>query len=189
GRGWISVVVLWLAVLVGVAVQLRLRDVATRWPELQRTLENRSARALNTELDGLVAHGERAVMALTREIEGGQAVEAARLFPRLELIRRAENLSALAVFDQRGNPTAWAGEHRGEIPVAVRRGSNPYVFYEGPLFSYLYFVQALRSGGTAVAAVLLEGGLDTDAGSEPFATRFQEAHGLLPVFTYASRAV
>src|SRR5690606_33584415 len=112
-----------------------------------------------------------------------------RLFTRLELIRRAEGLSALAIFDPRGEPIAWAGEHRGEIPVAVRRGSSPYVFYEGPLFSYLYFVYPLRQGGTAVAAVLLEASLRPAGDIEPFATRFERTHGLLPVFTYPNRAV
>ena len=186
---WLTVITLWLAVLVGASVQLRLREVATEWPQLQRQIEARAARGLNTELDGLVTHGERAVAALGRELEADEEPSLTRLFSRLELTRRAEDLSALAIFDQRGEPVAWSGEHRGEIPIAVRRGSSPYVFFEGPLFSYLYFVYPLRTGGTAVAAVLLEASLQPSGGEVPFATRFQESHGLLPVFTYPNRAV
>ncbi|HEX6926396.1 MAG TPA: ATP-binding protein [Longimicrobiaceae bacterium] len=188
-RRWIIVAALWLATVVGFSVHLRLREVATRWPELQREIEARAARALNMELDGLVTHGDRAVAALSRELQAGEIADSTRLFSRLELIRRAENLSALAIFDRRGVSVAWAGEHRGQIPVAVQRGSSPYVFYEGPLFSYLYFVYPLRDGGTAVAAVLLEASLETEGGETPFAARFEERHGVLPVFTYPNRAV
>ncbi|HEX6069868.1 MAG TPA: ATP-binding protein [Longimicrobiaceae bacterium] len=190
GRRWglVSLVVLALAVIVAGVVHVRLRAIATEWPTLQRQLEGRAARALNGELDGLVTHGERAVAALGRGLEIDGEEDVSRLFSRLELIRRAEGLSALAVFDQRGDPIAWSGEHRGEIPVAVRRGSSPYVFYEGPLFSYIYFVYPLRAGGTAVAAVLLESSLQTSDDAQPFAARFAEARGLLPVFTYPNRA-
>src|SRR5690606_11852731 len=50
-RRWIIVAALWLATVVGFSVHLRLREVATRWPELQREIEARAARALNMELD------------------------------------------------------------------------------------------------------------------------------------------
>lgn len=188
-RKWIITIVLWLAVAMGISVQLRLREVATNWPELQRAIEARAARALNAELDRRVTHGERAVAALARELQADPPPDAARLFSRMELIRRSEELSALAIFNQRGEPVAWAGEHRGQIPVAVRRGTSPYVFFEGPLFSHLYFVFPLAGGENAVAAVLLESGLQSAGDEVPFATQFEQAHGLLPVFTYPQRAV
>src|SRR5690606_38087656 len=72
---------------------------------------------------------------------------------------------------------------------AVRRGTSPYVFFEGPLFSHLYFVFPLAGGENAVAAVLLESGLQSAGDEVPFATQFEQAHGLLPVFTYPQRAV
>lgn len=186
---WLTIAALWLAVIVGLSVQFRLREIATDWTRLQRQIEARAARALNTELDGLVTHGERAVAALGRELPGAGTGDSARLFSRLELIRRTENLSALALFDARGQPIAWAGEHRGQIPVAVRRGTSPYVFYEGPLFSYLYFVHPISRGATAVSAVLLEAGLRTTGDELPFAARFERDHGVLPVFSYPNRAV
>ena len=188
-RKWVITIILWLAVAMGISVQLRLREVATDWPQLQREIEAQAARALNAELDRRVTHGERAVAALARELQADPPPDSARLFGRMELIRRSEELSALAIFDQRGEPIAWAGEHRGQIPVAVRRGTSPYVFFEGPLFSHLYFVLPLPEGANAVAAVLLESGLQTGGAEVPFATHFEQEHGLLPVFTYPQRAV
>jgi signal transduction histidine kinase len=180
---------LWVGVGAGVGVEYRLWGVARSWPTLERAVEQGAASALNSALDGVVEAGEAAVRGAAEAVgEGGRPPAASALFRRLDAVREATRVSAVVIFDSRGTPIAWAGDHRGAIPRAVGRGEQPYVFYEGPLYRYVYFVRTLPGGRTAAAAVLLESSLPESGGAPSFARRFARAHGVTPVFTLPERA-
>jgi signal transduction histidine kinase len=181
---------LWLAVGTGAGVEYRLWEVARHWPTMEQRVEQHAASALNAALDGVVGEGEAAVRGVAQAVGAGAGTPAAApLFRRLESVRRTTGVSAVAVFDARGAPIAWAGEHRGAIPRAVARGESRYVFHEGPLFRYVYFVQTLPQGRTAAAAVLLDSSLPQGGDAPSFATRFARTHGATPVFTLPERAL
>jgi signal transduction histidine kinase len=121
-------------------------------------------------------------------VRGQPAAPSAGLFRRLETVRRETGVSAVAVFDRLGDPIGWAGEHRGAVPLSVRRGTERYAFHGGPLFSYVYFTRSLAGGRTAVAAVLLEAELPSGPRLSSFASSFRRRHGVTPVFTLPERA-
>src|SRR5690606_10783907 len=63
------------------------------------------------------------------------------------------------LMDGDGNPVAWAGEHRGQLPETLRSDPVRSYFEERPLFSYLYHVEPVPGGsGRVVSAVLIETG-------------------------------
>lgn len=180
---------LWLAVGLGVGVQARLGEIARDWPRLHGRIEERAARELNAALDELVQRGVTAVdgvaaAAATRPAGGADRV----LFRRVGALRNASGVTALALFDGTGVPLAWAGEHRGTIPLPARLGDRRYVYNQGPLFSYLYITRGLPGGKTAVAAVLLEAALDGSNAVEPFANGFARRFGLTPRFCPPARS-
>jgi two-component system, NtrC family, nitrogen regulation sensor histidine kinase NtrY len=180
-----------LALAVGIAggVQLRLLDIATEWPRVGAQVEERAATALNRELDELVRRGEVAVEGVERALGGrGPAAPGAALFGTLEQLRAANRVEALTLYDANGVALAWAGEHRGTVPVEVRRGERSYTFAQGPLFSYLYFVRPLPSGHSVMAAMLLDAQIVVGEGSAPFAERFARRLGVRPRFTSPERA-
>jgi two-component system, NtrC family, nitrogen regulation sensor histidine kinase NtrY len=182
-------ILLWFAVGVGWGVQTRLDEIAERWPELQHQVEESAAAALGEALDDLVGRGERAGAGAAEAAHSENGMPGRReMFDRLAELRRSTGVSAIALFAADGSPVAWAGEHRGNVPTAARFGGQSYVFHEGPLFSYVYFVHPLVDGTTAVAAVLLEASLDVGGGAPPFADRFEARHGVRPRFWLPERA-
>ncbi len=184
-----TVLALWLGIGVAAGVQRRLGEISRDWPRVEAELDESGARALNTALDDLVERGERAVDGIAAAVPAQGGIRSIpQIFGRLEGLRHLTGVSALALFDSGGVPMGWAGEHRGTVPAAVRRGGRSYVFSEGPLFDYLYFVRPLPQGRTAVAAVLLEADLAVGEGEAPFAERFAERRGLMPRFTLPERA-
>src|SRR5690606_7951189 len=95
---------------------------------------------------------------------------------------------AIGLFAPDGSSIAWSGEHRGGVPLEARLGEQPYLFHEGPLFSYLYLVRPLEGGMTAAAAFLLEGEIDVGEGVVPFAERFERRYATRPRFWDPERA-
>ncbi len=184
-----AAIVLWSTLGVAVAVEYQLLRIAREWPAIKAQVEERASGELRESLEDLVDRGERAVVGASQAFRSADTLQAdPRLFSQLAALRGATDMSAIAVFDADGRPLAWAGEHRGEVPAEVLRGERAYVFQEGPLFSYIYFVSPMEDGGDAVAAVLLEGDLALGEGVVPFAEDFADRHGLLPRFTLPSRA-
>jgi two-component system, NtrC family, nitrogen regulation sensor histidine kinase NtrY len=184
-------VMAWLALTVGAAagVQYRLHEIATDWPRLEREVEERAATALNRQLDGLVQRGESAVDGVEQALGGrGPAAPGATLFATLEQHRARHGVEALTIHDANGIALAWSGEHRGTVPVEVRRAEQRYTFGQGPLFSYLYFVRPLPSGHSVVAAMLLDAQIVVGDGASPFAERFADRLGVRPRFTSPERA-
>lgn len=184
-----AALLLWGGIAASVVVQYQLLRIAREWPEIQRAVEERASDRLRTALDDLVDDGERAVVGASEAYLIRDSTQAdPRLFSQLSALRGATDVSALAVYDRTGRPVAWAGELRGEMPLEVLGGARSYIFHEGPLFSYIYFVRAIEGGGHAVAAVLLEGDLALGEGVVPFAEWFSERHGILPRFSLPDRA-
>ncbi len=189
GRSWRTAVGLAFAATlsIGAFAQIRLGEVARDWSSVRAGLETRAAADLRAWLDELVTRGDSAVAGA-----GRAAARAARptpaLFARLEEVRRASGMGALAVYEEDGTPLAWAGEHRGDVPESVRTGALQYSFSSGPLFGYLYFTSPLPRGRTAVAAVLLDAHVAGAEGDVPFVARFSERHGITPRFTTPDRA-
>jgi two-component system, NtrC family, nitrogen regulation sensor histidine kinase NtrY len=189
--GGALVVAALLALSLGLAggAHLRLVEIARDWPAVELSVEERAANALNLELDDLVERGEVAVAGLETSLGGGApAREGLALFNRLEHLRISSGVQALAIFDVNGVAVGWAGEHRGTVPSDVRRGERRYIFEQGPLFSYLYFVRPLAGGHTAMAAMLLEAQVRVGEGTIPFAERFDRRHGIAPRFLQPDRA-
>jgi two-component system, NtrC family, nitrogen regulation sensor histidine kinase NtrY len=180
-----------LALGLGVAggVQYRLAEIATSWPSLEAVIEQRAASALNRELDELVERGEVAVNGVADRL-GGRAPSAPGvvLFNDLERLRAENGVEALTIYDANGVAIAWSGEHRGAVPLPVRRGERHYTFGQGPLFSYLYFVRPLPTGHSVMAAMLLDAQLQVGEGTTPFAERFARRYGLRPRFSSPERA-
>jgi len=172
---------LWLTLCVAGGFQLRLNEIGGAWDSLQPRVEEPLAAALGSALDGLVEQGEQAATGAA-EAADSLSSERSALFDRLAEIRRVSGLTAVALFDPAGNAIAWAGEHRGSVPLAARTGTLSYLYQEGPLFSYLYFVRPLPDGYTATAAILLEASVDAGEGVVPFADRFEQQHGARPRF-------
>lgn len=183
-----SALLLWLAVGVAGGVQYRLWEVVHDWPGLQFRIEEESADALGAALDGLVEQGERAVegAAEAADMFGGAPASPA-LFERLARLQTG-GVSAIALFDADGSTLAWAGEHRGLVPTGATRGLQSYLFEEGPLFSYLYFIRPLPNGVTVAAAFLLDAAVEVGDGIIPFADRFERRHGTRPRFWIPERA-
>ncbi|MEX2581745.1 MAG: ATP-binding protein [Gemmatimonadota bacterium] len=180
---------LWLSVGIAGGVQYRLAEVVGEWSQLQLRVEESAADALGQALDDLVESGELAVEGAAEAAEmHGNAAAPPELFTRLDALQRSIGVSAIALFAPDGSTIAWAGEHRGGVPMAARRGEQNYLFHEGPLFSYLYFVRPLPDGVTATAAFLLEAGIDVGEGIVPFAERFERRYGTRPRFWIPERA-
>ncbi len=182
-------IALLIAVAVAAVVQGRLTSIVEDWDTLQLRIEERSAAAVEAALNRLLDDGERAVAAA----EAASAAYAGRspdagLFDRLAAIQKATGVTAIVLFDSTGTARAWSGQHRGTVPVEARMGAERYIFHEGPLFSYLYFVRPVAGGMTAAAAFLLEGSVEPEAGVVPFADRFEREHGPRPRFWIPERA-
>ncbi|MQA88897.1 MAG: HAMP domain-containing protein [Gemmatimonas sp.] len=190
GRLWLAAAAaMWVAVGTAGGVQYRLDQVLQDWDALQLRVEERSAEALDQALDDMVEAGERAVGgAAEAAAMHGNAPATPELFTRLHALQRATGVSAIALFAPDGSSIAWEGEHRGEVPLAARRGEEDYLFHEGPLFSYVYFVRPLPDGVTAAATFLLEAGVDIGEGIIPFAEGFEDRYATRPLFSSPERA-
>ncbi|HUE96487.1 MAG TPA: ATP-binding protein [Longimicrobiaceae bacterium] len=185
-QGAVGAVLLWAAVGVAAGVEYRLHQLATNWDGLLLEIEDSSAAALGDALDDLLSDGEHAVTVAAEAAE--QLPAGPPLFALIDALQRSTGVSAIALFDASGSAVVWAGEHRGPVPVPVREGTRSYAFYEGPLFSYLYFVRPLSGGVTAAAAFLLESNVDVEDELQPFALEFEQRHGTLPRFWSPERA-
>jgi two-component system nitrogen regulation sensor histidine kinase NtrY len=194
GRSWRGAVALAfaLALSIGAGVQFRLREIAADWPRVRAEAEERAAADLRDGLNGMLDHAETAVTgaaaAATRLKAEPGAPPGGALFAELSRLRRANGISALAVFGPDGSPLAWSGDHRGAIADSVRTGLARYAYSSGPLFGYVYFTRPFSGGRTAVAAALLESHVTLGEGTAPFADRFAAEHGVTPRFTTPDRA-
>ena len=192
-------VALALAILLAGRTQWRLWEIAHGWedrpapasaraagdsvlPGLKTRVENRAGARVQAGLDDIFDRGGRATLGAA-DLLGPRSPVTAGLFARLDEVRRAQGMTALAVYRPDGSPLVWAGEHRGTVPDSVRRGQVKSSFSSGPLFGYVYFAERLRSGNVAVAAMLLDAHVAVGEGTEPYADLFARRNGIVPRFT------
>ncbi|MDR0787938.1 MAG: HAMP domain-containing protein [Gemmatimonadota bacterium] len=184
--GVVLSILLWAATIVAAGVQLQLSEIADDWSSLRPRVEDPLAGALGVELEALVDQGEEAVAgaaaAAASMAEANPAPDLPPLFAELDRIQKTAGVSAIALFDEAGTAIAWGGDHRGGVPAAARLGTVRYLYQEGPLYSYLYFIRRLPGGYTATAAFLLEASAEGGAGLAPFAERFEARFGTPPGF-------
>lgn len=170
-----------LALLTGIDAGRRFRAIEHEWTTIAQEREVDLARQLERRMESAL---ERASTAI--ELAAEAAVEAAPgsdLFRRLEALRERTGVDALAVFTHGGDLLAWAGDHRGSLPDAVRRIQSGTHFAERPLYSYLYLGHPVRGNRQhVVAAMLIETGLVQERSSTSFTGAFEERTGARPVF-------
>ncbi|HEU0016028.1 MAG TPA: HAMP domain-containing protein, partial [Longimicrobium sp.] len=175
--------VLAVALAAAGVTQYRLWRVAHDWEDVRFKVEERAGTRLRAGLDQLFDRGGRAIAGAQALVDSGGRGVNGRLFARLDQARRRADVTALAVYDARGVPLVWAGEHRGTVPDSVRAGLVESSFSAGPLFGYVYFAQKLKAGRVAVAAVLLESHVRVGEGAAPYADQVVRRYGMTPRFT------
>ncbi len=179
---YLAVAVLAVALLTTSVTQQRLRRVARSWDQVMVQRETRRAAGLQRRMAGVLERGGR-VTERAAAVVAAAGPEPTDLFDRLETLRARSAVEALVLIDRNGAPLAWAGDHRGRIPVTVREGEGEVAFSGGPLFRYLYFLRPIPGRAQHVAAaVLLETDLPGGAGASGFAARFEAATGDRPRF-------
>lgn len=163
-----AAVLLLAGSLSGFGAHYQLQRLGRDWDELWERREARAAAELGDALDDLLRAGEEAVERLAStppDPSDSAALE------RLEEVRAATGMSAVALYGPQGAPVVWSGSHRGPVPATVYTGQARYAYGERPLFSYLYVTAPVpATGGTAVAAALLR--TDLPAGLGPAAGGF-----------------
>lgn len=151
-RAWAGVALL-AAVAAGFTAHFQVGRLGDAWPEHRARRAAEVSTELRRRLDALLTQGEQAAAA------AAALTDATNSFVELERIRRRYGMTAVGLYDPSGRLLAWAGDHRGPVPPAVRRGEERYIFADRPLFGYLYFTEPLAErgagGGTAVAAALM----------------------------------
>ncbi|HKJ92409.1 MAG TPA: hypothetical protein VJ957_04530, partial [Longimicrobiales bacterium] len=172
--------VLALAVVSATVNEHQLYRVGSDWSAVQAEREAARSLELARRMAGIVERGRRVVeVAAQASRTGGDT-----LFDALASLRRRSRVQAIVAFDDVGQPLAWAGDHRGPIPDAVREGTVPVYYGQRPLFGYLYFVRPVAGRQRHVAvAILLEADLPGEQSGPGFASRFAGVTGERPHFS------
>lgn len=170
-----------IALLAGLDAGRRFRAIEHDWDAIVREREVGLAKQLERRMESAL---ERAVTATDLAAEAAlRATPGSTLFQQLEGVRQRTGVDALALFTHGGDLLAWAGDHRGSLPDAVRRVQSGTHFAERPLYSYLYLSRPVAGNRQhVVAAMLMETGLVQDHGSSSFTGVFAERTGARPVF-------
>jgi signal transduction histidine kinase len=153
----LGMLALALGLALGAVGVHRFRAVEFDWDRVVAERQRRSSTLLQRRMDAVVERGRAGA-----ELAAAVAAEStqAGLFDALESVRERSGVDAVAVFTDAGALFAWAGEHRGQIPDAVRADPMGPHFAERPLFSYLYFTAPVKGREQhVVSAVLVETGL------------------------------
>ncbi|HEY7771400.1 ATP-binding protein [Longimicrobium sp.] len=181
---WRAATLAALAVTVGLAAhtQRQLWSVAHDWLRVRAAVDSTAGERVNEGLDQLFDRGGRAVLGAA-DLAGGATRPSAGLFAEMSRIRHETGMTALAIYRPDGSPLVWAGEHRGAVPDSVKGGMVESSFSAGPLFGYIYFSERLQTGNVAVAAKLLQAHVKIGEGVQPYAERFAERNGIVPLFT------
>lgn len=174
-----------VALMAHLAAALAVRDfrrIEFDWPAVEAERRDRLEARLEDLMASLSASGQHAA-ALAADVAARSARDNVELFRRLEEIRSATGVDALAVFSASGALVAWSGDHRGKVPDEVRRGDGIAYFAERPLYSYLYFADTAESlDRQAVAAVLVETGAIPRQGRPGLTTTFAGRTDVAAIF-------
>lgn len=158
-----AMVALLIGALGAVPIAWRLQRLGSEWEGLQADRHARTRLELDRRMSALLLQGRTAAEA----VAASDTVDQRALFRRLELLLERTKVDALAVFGDFTDLRGWAGDHRGRFAISVLSATRSVSFVERPLYSYLYFVEPLRTGrGHAVAALLLDAALPVESSEE-----------------------
>jgi signal transduction histidine kinase len=197
--GWrvaepLALVALVLAVLAAGATALRLGQGERSWAAVQADREVQLGARLEGRMLGTVerlrtaswyaagAASRAETVMIPPPPSRGPVAGTAALFSELETIRRRTGVDAIAIIDADGQPLVWAGDHRGQLPAAVRAEAEGIIYPGGTLFSYLYAVDPVRPGLRALSAVLVQAGPPVRGRTGAVAERFEAVTGDRPRF-------
>lgn len=173
-----SVVALAAALLAGFFVHSGDYRFREGWDSHWEERAARVAEAVRGEFADVVLRGGGAASRMA-DAAAAQRLQGA-LRDSVVAVLRQSGATAVAVFDETGRLRAWEGRHRGRLPAGELNGDASVVFGGTPLFSYLYFVEAVPGGlGAAVAAWLVRAELprSLSRGREDFFSRMEEKTG------------
>ncbi len=176
GVAWSAgVAVIVAGILAGFAAHRQVRVLRSDWGAYWESREARVGEQLNRALNHRLEAGEAAADALAARAGDASFLQSP---DALTDLRERFDVSAVALYDARGNLVAWDGSHHGRVPEEVRLGRRRYAYSDLPLFGYLY-VTAPAGNETAMAALLLRSDLpwETDADADDFATQFRRTVG------------
>jgi signal transduction histidine kinase len=174
---WMAALALALGTTLAARADHALRRMVEDWESVWQAREAVLEMEIDHRLSALIENGIGAAQAAARIAAAGALDESA--VPLGDILREF-GVDAVAVYGPDGVPLAWEGIHRGSVPRTVRMGLSEYLYWDGPLFGYLYFTaQAPQMGGTAAAVSLLRADMPTELGSElgDFAHRFMSETG------------
>ena len=150
----------------------QLSQLRHEWPSIVAERQQRLHRELDRRVDGIVERGR-----LTAAVAANRAAQAdsSALFGVLAQLREESNVDAVVYISETGQLIAWAGEHRGRLPDAVRLGRTGVTFVEQPLYSYVYFASPVAGRRmNAITAVLLGTALPEHAADEAVSSSVRE---------------
>jgi signal transduction histidine kinase/HAMP domain-containing protein len=176
-RTWgVGVTLLIGAILAGFGAHRQVSTIAADWDGYWAARESKVGRVLTEELESTWQAGESAADALVAAVGDTTRGVDVRLLRKL---RGRDGISALALYDGRGELVVWDGMHRGRVPDAARLGEERYLVRDLPLFGYLYVTATAADGSVAVAAQLLRTDLPAALGAQlgDFATDFGRKTG------------
>ena len=180
-----AIVILGLAAGAALFVQHRFDGIAADWEDLVSRREMQRVTELDRRVRRLIERSEAAaVQAAKLAAERPEEADDETLLGELERVRSAYRVAALAVFDDVGELRAWAGDHRGPLPVEAKRAGHEIIYAERPLFGYLYVSIPVEGRPEhALAAVLMQTGLALETGAPMgFAEEFARRTGARPYF-------
>ena len=149
-----ALIVLAIAIGTGLYTAWRVSRLRHDWSALVTKREDRLRGELDRRMAGLVERGRRTAAAAATDLA---RADSARAFTIVADLQRRSGVEAIAVFNETGGLTAWAGEHRGRLADAVRLGRTRVAFIEQPLYNYIYFSAPVPNRQATVVAMVLLG--------------------------------
>ena len=168
-----ALVLLAAGVVAGFHADAAGRRLTDDWPGYWEQRRASVAERVSLEFDALVENGDTSVAEVSRL--AGQGLSPSSLRDSLRVVLDESGMTAAAVYAADGTLVAWEGSHHGRLPESITLGTSRYAYSGTPLFSYLYFSEAVSGAGeTAVIASLMGSDLPDPfaSGLGDFATRF-----------------
>ena len=163
-----------LALIAASATTARLELGSRDWGSFTEKREAQLAARMEDRLTGAIRRAQRAAELAAAVPAGADA------FGALDSIWQRTAVDAVLRVDGGGAIEAWAGDHRGRVPLAVLADGEGVVFPGGTLFEYVYAVEESDRGGTGVAAVLVQVGPPLRGSTDALVERFEAVTGERP---------
>lgn len=164
-----------LGILAGFLAHRQQNDLTRNWDSYWVEREAEVGARLDAALQARLISGETAADTLAAAADPERFDDT----PAIRRLRLRNGVSALALYDPNGNLVIWDGVHRGKVPEEVQSGQDRFLYFDLPLFGYLYVTSVAPDGSVAVAAHLLRTDLPRTLGAQlgDFGTEFFEDTG------------